>query len=94
MPGVDRSAPLRFLRTAYQPDDWVAVFLKSYETGRVVQRVGPLSMVVTPRYQAWASRPFPVCRVRRSTRSLPTDASWPVRHSPKNCPKSFLTDGQ
>ena len=53
MPGVDRSAPLRFLRTAYQPDDWVAVFLKSYETGRVVQRVGPLSMVVTPRYQAW-----------------------------------------
>ena len=53
MPGVDRSAPLRFLRTAYQPDDWIAVFLKSYETGRVVQRVGPLAMVVTPRYQAW-----------------------------------------
>ena len=53
MPGVNRSAPLRFLRTAFQPDDWVAVFLKSYETGRVVQRVGPLSMVVTPRYQAW-----------------------------------------
>jgi hypothetical protein len=53
MPGVDRSAPLRFLRTAFQPDDWVAVFLKSYETGRVVQRVGQLSMVVTPRYQAW-----------------------------------------
>src|ERR1700681_1560544 len=53
MPGVDRSAPLRFLRTAYQPDDWVAVFLKSYETGRFVQRVGPLPMVVTPRFQAW-----------------------------------------
>ena len=40
----DRDAPLRFLRTAYQPDDWIAVFLKAYDTGRVVQRVGPLAM--------------------------------------------------
>jgi hypothetical protein len=53
MPAVDREAPLRFLRTAYEPDDWVAVFLKSFETGSAVQRVGPLSLVGHPRFQAW-----------------------------------------
>jgi hypothetical protein len=50
---VDREAPLRFFRTAFQPDDWVAIFLKSYETGRVTQRVGPLDWVMHPRFQAW-----------------------------------------
>jgi hypothetical protein len=50
---VDREAPLRFLRTAFQPDDWVAILLKSYETGRVHQRVGPLDWVMHPRFQAW-----------------------------------------
>jgi hypothetical protein len=53
MPRVDRDAPLEFLRTAYEPDDWVAVFLKSYESGRVAQRVGPLSVVADSRFQAW-----------------------------------------
>jgi hypothetical protein len=53
MPVVDREAPLQFLRTAYEPGDWVAVFLKSYETGRTTQRVGPLSLVSDPRFQAW-----------------------------------------
>ena len=51
--GVDREAPLRFLRTAFQPDDWVAIFLKSYETGHVTQRVGPLEWVMHPRFRAW-----------------------------------------
>jgi hypothetical protein len=50
---VDREAPLRFLRTAFHPDDWVAIFLKSYETGLVAQRVGPLDWVMHPRFQAW-----------------------------------------
>jgi hypothetical protein len=50
---IDREAPLRFLRTAFQPDDWVAIFLKSYETGGVTQRVGPLDWVMHPRFQAW-----------------------------------------
>jgi hypothetical protein len=50
---IDRAAPLQFLRTAFQPEDWVAVVLKSYETGRVVQRVGPLSWVMHSRFQAW-----------------------------------------
>jgi hypothetical protein len=53
MPMIDREAPLRFLRTAYQPDDWVAVFLKSYETGHTTQRVGPVSLVVQASFQAW-----------------------------------------
>jgi hypothetical protein len=53
MPGVDREAPLLFLRTAFRPDDWIAVFLKQAGTGRVMQRIGPLSSVTTPRFQAW-----------------------------------------
>src|SRR5215216_3254276 len=53
MTQVDRDAPLRFLRTAYEPDDWLAVFLKSYETGATAQRVGPRSMVAAPRFQSW-----------------------------------------
>jgi hypothetical protein len=53
MPNVDREAPLRFLRTAFQPDDWVAIFLKSYESGGVAQRVGPVSWVMGSRFQAW-----------------------------------------
>ena len=50
---VDTEAALRFLRTAYEPDDWIALFLKSYETGRTTQRVGPLSLFLEPRIHAW-----------------------------------------
>jgi hypothetical protein len=50
---VDREAALRFLRTAYQPDDWVAIFLKSYETGQAKQRVGPVAWIAEARFQAW-----------------------------------------
>ena len=53
MPVLDRDAPLRFLQTAFHPEDWVAIFLKSYETGRVMQRVGPVDWVMHPRFQAW-----------------------------------------
>ena len=53
MTEVDRTAPLRFLRTAYEPGDWLAVFLKSYETGQVAQRVGPRSFVASRRFQSW-----------------------------------------
>ena len=53
MPGIDSEAALLFLRTAFQPADWVAVFLKQYGTGRVTQRVGPLSRVTHPTFQAW-----------------------------------------
>ena len=50
---ADREAPIHFLRTAFEPDDWIAVFLKSYETGRTTQRVGPLALVADPRFQPW-----------------------------------------
>jgi hypothetical protein len=50
---VDSAAAMQFLRTAFEPDDWIAVFLKSYETGRAVQRVGPLSLFLQPRMHAW-----------------------------------------
>jgi len=53
---VDTNAPLQFLRTAYQPDDWVAVLLKSYSTSRVAQRVVPISVAMSPRFQEWLMR--------------------------------------
>ena len=53
MPRIDRAAPRRFLDIAYQADDWIAVFLKSYDNGQIVQRVGPLTMVNGTRFQAW-----------------------------------------
>mgnify|MGYP006181463051 CR=1 FL=1 len=37
MVSVDRAAPIRFLRTAYDAADWIAVFLKTYRTGDVAQ---------------------------------------------------------
>jgi hypothetical protein len=53
LPVLDRDAPVQFLTTAFQPDDWIALFLKSYDTGRVTQRVGPLEWVTHLRFQAW-----------------------------------------
>jgi hypothetical protein len=53
---IDHEAAINFLRVGYQPDDWVAVFLKSYESGRIGQRVVPVSLVMTSRFQAWLSR--------------------------------------
>jgi hypothetical protein len=53
MAGVDRPAPARFLATVFEPTDWIAIFLKSYETSGVVQRVGPVSWVQSERFQSW-----------------------------------------
>jgi hypothetical protein len=50
---IDREAPLRFLRTGYQPADWVAVFLKTYRTGETTQRVMPVAEATSPRFQSW-----------------------------------------
>ena len=50
VPRIDRTAPRRFLDIAYQADDWIAVFLKLwYDSGEVVQRVGPLATVPAAR---------------------------------------------
>ena len=53
MAAADRDAPIRFLRTVFEPTDWVAIFLKSYERSAVAQRVGPVSWVQTERFQRW-----------------------------------------
>ena len=53
MVSVDRVTPIRFLRTAYGAADWIAVFLKTYRTGDVAQRVMPVSAVLSQHFQAW-----------------------------------------
>jgi RepB DNA-primase from phage plasmid len=50
---TDRETARHFLSLAFEPDDWVAVFLKAYDTGRVMQRVAPLSTFCEPRSQTW-----------------------------------------
>jgi hypothetical protein len=50
---IDRHAPARFLAIGYEPDDWVAVLLKSHETGETAQRILPVSAVAASRFQAW-----------------------------------------
>ena len=53
MVSVDRMEPIRFLRTAYDEADWIAVFLKTYRTGEIAQRVLPVSAAASPHFQAW-----------------------------------------
>jgi len=50
---VDSEAAVRFLRLAYEPIDWVAVFLKSYDSGRVTQRVGPVLRASQQPFLRW-----------------------------------------
>ena len=53
MAAIDCDVPRCFLRTAFAPDDCVAIFLKSYQRSGVAQRVGPISWVQTARVQGW-----------------------------------------
>jgi hypothetical protein len=88
MAAVNREAPLEFLRTAYSPDDWVAVFLKSYETGQVAQRVEPVERILDPRFQGWLrwrnlmqwNVYVSVNAVAAGSRSRTRDAVTQVRH--------------
>ena len=50
---IDREAPCRFLRTAFEPSDWIAVFLKNYGTGQTAQRVVPVERAVSFQFQRW-----------------------------------------
>jgi hypothetical protein len=50
---IDRGAPLTFLQSAFDEDDWIAVFLKSYRSGRIAQRVRPVQQIQTSKFQAW-----------------------------------------
>jgi RepB DNA-primase N-terminal domain len=49
----DPETPLRFLRVAYQPHDWIGVFLKASDTDRVSQYVGPLARFSEARWLTW-----------------------------------------
>lgn len=85
---IDKDAPVRFLRTAFHPDDWVAVFLKSHDTGGTAQRVGPLSLICHPKFQAWLraqnARRFSVYvsinAIRPQRRARTRDAIGEIRH--------------
>ena len=86
--GIDRDAPLRLLHTAFHPDDWVAVLLKSHDTGGTAQRVGPLSLIAHPRFQAWlraqSARRFSVYvsvnAIRPQRKARTRDAIGEIRH--------------
>lgn len=85
---ADTDAAIRFLRTAYEPDDWIAIFLKSYEAGRTAQRVGPLALFLQPRLHAWLramnAQRFniyvSVNAIRPGVRARPKNAIGAVRH--------------
>jgi hypothetical protein len=85
---IDLDAPLRFLRTAFRPDDWIAVLLKSHETGGTAQRDGPLSPITYPRFQAWlraqSARRFSVFvsvnAIRPQAEARTRDAIGEIRH--------------
>src|SRR5579859_5055719 len=53
MPRVNCKPPLQFLRTAYEPGDWIAVLLKPTGLGDATQRVGPMELMTSSRFQAW-----------------------------------------
>jgi hypothetical protein len=85
---ADTDAALQFLCTAFEPDDWIALFLKSYATGRCTQRVGPLSLFHEPRMHAWLramnAQRFNVYvsvnAIRPGVRARTKDAIGAVRH--------------
>jgi hypothetical protein len=50
---MSRDDAAHFLRTMFEADDWVAVFLKAYDTGHACQRVAPVAVFTEPRWQTW-----------------------------------------
>jgi hypothetical protein len=50
---ADSRAAVRFLQIAFDPTDWVALLLKSYATGDVLQRIGPVSRFMQPSIHRW-----------------------------------------
>jgi len=86
--GVDRDAPVRFLGTIFEPTDWAAIFLKSYERTGVTQRVGPVSWIQSEHVQRWLramnARKYyvfvSVNEISSGCRSRTRDAIGAVRH--------------
>jgi hypothetical protein len=52
---IDESMAVEFLRT-YHPDDWISIFVKSYASGRIGQRILPVELAITRRIQDWLRR--------------------------------------
>lgn len=85
---IDLEAPLRFLHTAFRPDDWIAVLLKSHDTGGTAQRVGPMSLIANQKFQAWLraenARRFSVFvsvnAIRPQRKARTRDAIGDIRH--------------
>src|SRR5688572_17922764 len=85
---IDLEAPLRFLHTAFRSDDWIAILLKSHDTGGTAQRVGPMSLIAHPKFQAWLraenARRFSVFvsvnAIRPQRKARTRDAIGEVRH--------------
>ena len=88
MPDFACVEPVCFLQTCFRPNDWIAVFLKNYENGRVAQHIGPLSWAMSDHVHAWLhamnDRRFNVfCSVNAVTpggRSRTRDAITAIRH--------------
>ena len=88
MAATDQASAVRFLRTAFEPDDWVAMFLKSYETAGIAQRVGPISRFQSEQFQRWLramdTRKYNVFvsvnAIAAGRRSRTRDAIGAVRH--------------
>ncbi len=53
---IDPATAVRFLETAFDADDWLAVFLKSNRTFRVAERIAPVSTIIRPEFQNWLCR--------------------------------------
>jgi hypothetical protein len=85
---IDLEAPLRFLHSAFRPDDWIAVLLKSHDTGGSAQRVGPMSLIANAKFQAWLraenARRFSVfvsvSAIRPQRKARTRDAIGEIRH--------------
>lgn len=85
---IDLEAPLRFLHTAFRADDWIAVLLKSHDTGGTAQRVGPMSLIANPKFQSWLraenARRFSVFvsvnAIRPQRKARTRDAIGDIRH--------------
>ena len=73
---VSRDVAPGFLRTMFEADDWVAVFLKAYDTGRVCQRVAPIAMFSEARWQTWLQ----VMNTHRFNVYVSVNAMTPGRH--------------
>lgn len=60
----------RFLRAAFEPDDWIAVLMKAADTGRVTQRVAPVQAVLSPPWSGWLRMMNHRCNVYVSVNAL------------------------